>query len=86
MQTEIKLYDSEEVAEIFQTHVNTIHMLRETGLIHPIKIGKKYLYLQDDLLSFINNGLGYDFTNREQAEQSIHLMNLKNNNNKKSVG
>ena len=60
------------------TNTSTIYMLKEIKALHPIKIGKHYLFLKSDIETFIIQGLGYDFSNTTKGAESLKQIKIKN--------
>lgn len=77
--TELKMLTREDVAELFHSHVNTISMLREIGVIEGIKIGKNYMFPASIIVQFENDYLGLDCSNREKALESKRIVDAKKN-------
>ena len=77
--TELKMLTREDVAELFHSHVNTISMLREIGVIEGIKIGKNYMFPVSNIIQFEIDYLGLDCSNKEKALESKRIVDAKKN-------
>lgn len=70
MLDDLKMATQEEVAELLHTHKDTIVMLREIGVILPTKIGKCYMFSQDEIRRFQHDYRGLDVSNKVKALES----------------
>lgn len=72
---EIKVYDTEQVAEMFRTHRNNVCMWREIGIIQAIKTGKGYMFPYEEIKRFEREYVGLDISNRVKAIESYKMVN-----------
>ena len=70
MTNSLKMYNQQEVAELLGCNKETVRILRETGCIKPIKIGRQYMFSYFELEKFQKDFSGLDVSNRENALQS----------------
>lgn len=67
----LKMLTQAEVAEILNCNKDNITMLREVGVLKAIKTGRNYMYSQQELKRFMEDFLGLDVSNRENAIRSL---------------
>lgn len=65
--TGLKMLTMDEVAELMNTTRDTLTMLREIGIIRPIKIGKSYMFSQKEVARFQDEYVGCDLSNKVTA-------------------
>lgn len=71
---DLQMLTQEEVAELLHTHVTTIAMLREVGILPAIKTGRNFMFSQQTIREFQVNNNGYDVSNRVKAVESYHCV------------
>ena len=64
---ELRMLTQEEVCELLHTHINTLQTLREVGVIRATRIGKHYMFSQEEIAKFQHDYVGYDLANRVKA-------------------
>lgn len=64
---ELRMLTQEEVCELLHTHINTLQTLREVGVIRATRIGKCYMFSQEEVARFQHDYAGYDLSNRVKA-------------------
>lgn len=74
---ELRLYTREEVAELFHVHVNTVTMLKDSGVLHAIKIGKGYMFTKKSILDFETNYIDLDVSNLSKALESRSIVEAR---------
>lgn len=62
-----------ETAEILGTSIESITLLSEIGILHPIKIGRSFMYSQEDILEFQRLYRDCNLSNRSHAMKSYLL-------------
>lgn len=66
-----------ETAEILGTSIESITLLSEIGILHPIKIGRSFMYSQEDILEFQRLYRDCNLSNRSHAMKSYLLKQNK---------
>lgn len=74
---ELRLYTRKEVAELFHVHVNTVTMLKDSGVLHAIKIGKGYMFTRKSILDFETNYVDLDVSNLTKALESKSIVDAR---------
>lgn len=64
MPTNLKMLTMDEVADLMNTTRETLTMLRDIGIIRPIKIGKSYMFSQKEVARFQDEYIGCDLSNK----------------------
>ena len=59
----LKMLTREETSKLLNTSLNTLDMLREVGVLKPIKLGKNYMYSQFAIKQFQRDYEGYELSN-----------------------
>lgn len=57
------MYTREETSKLLNTSLVTLDMLRDVGILKPIKIGKHFMYSQFAIKQFQLNYEGYELSN-----------------------
>ena len=70
MESKLKMLTREETSELLNTHRDTVSMLCEVKILHPIKIGKCYMFSQEDIQNFQREYGGLDVSNKLKALES----------------
>ncbi len=60
-----------DIAEILNCNKDNVTMLREVGVLRAIKTGRNYMYSQRELERFMEEYVGLDVSNRENAIRSL---------------
>lgn len=71
----LKMYSVEDLASLFQTTNHTILEMKDIGIIKPIKIGKRFMFSQSELIRFQNEYIGMDLSNKIEMQKSYRLVN-----------
>lgn len=61
--SDLKTYTTAEVATRLHTHRNMIDRLRRNGLLNGIKLGKGFIYSEEEVQRFLRNYAGLDLSN-----------------------
>lgn len=61
--SDLKTYTTAEVATMLHTHRNMIDRLRRNGLLSGIKLGKGFIYSEEEVQRFLRNYAGLDLSN-----------------------
>ena len=72
--TDLQMLTQEEVAEMLHTHVSTITILREVGVLPAIKIGRSFLFSQATIREFQVDYKGLDVSNKVKAIESMKIV------------
>lgn len=72
--TDLRMYTQEEVAEMLHTHIGTITILREIGILPAIRTGKNYMITKESIMEFQKNYAGLDVSNRVKAIEAYRLV------------
>ena len=72
---ELQMYTQEEVAKLLHTHVQTITMLREVGILPATKTGKNFMITKDSIKEFQANYVGLDVSNKIKALEAKKKVN-----------
>ena len=67
----LKMLTSEQVALLLNVGIDQVTMLRETGVLKPIKTGKNYMFSQSEIERFQAEYIGLDCSNRIKALESL---------------
>lgn len=59
----LKMLTREETSKLLNTSLNTLDMLREVGILKPIKLGKNYMYSQFAIKQFQLDYEGCELSN-----------------------
>lgn len=80
----LKMLTIDELAELMNTTRETVSMLREIGIIRPIKIGKSYMFSQKEIERFQDEYAGCDLSNKVCAinayKQKVTAATVTKNN------
>lgn len=71
----VNTYNREQVAELFQTNVETVSYLMEVGILKPIKIGKRYIFSEDMIQQFLKSYEGKNLQNKLEMMKSYDEVN-----------
>ena len=74
---DLKMFTREDIAEILHSHVNTVSMLMQTGIIKGVKVGKNYMFPKSVIESFQIDYLGLDCSNRQKAMESKRIVDQR---------
>ena len=66
-----------EVAELFNCHRDCVTMLREVGCLKATKIGKCYMFSQDEIHRFEKDYIGLGVSNKFKAIESFQIVQQK---------
>lgn len=72
---ELQMFTQEEVAKLLHTHVQTVTMLREVGILPATKTGRNYMITKDAIKDFQVNYVGLDVSNRVKAIEARKIVN-----------
>ena len=76
MTNDLNMFTQQEVAELLNTTVRNVSMLRQLDILHPIKTGRNYMYSREDIKNFQHEYAGQDVSNLDMAKRSkIIIMN-----------
>ena len=75
---DLKMFTQDELAELFNVHRDNISMLREIGVIQAIKLGKCYMFSQEEIRRFQHDYKGLDVSNLVKALESYKIVNGTN--------
>ncbi len=78
MNSNLKMFSTDEVAELHGVHRDTVSMWRELGILQATKTGKCYMFSQEEIKRFQNDYKGLDVSNRVKAIESYNLVNSMN--------
>lgn len=70
-------YSTTDLAHELHTDRNKIDSLRNAGLLRGIKIGKGYIYPEEEVKRFLNESLGSDLSNMDAIKNEMER-SLKN--------
>ena len=76
---ELKMYTQEEVAEMLHSHISTVSMLREIGVIMAIKTGRNFMFSKSSIERFQNDYAGLDVSNKFKALESMEIVEKRKN-------
>lgn len=76
----LKMLTSEQVAILLNVGIEQVTMLRETGVLKPIKTGKNYMFSQNEIERFQAEFVGLDCSNRVKAIESLKAIETVNKN------
>ena len=68
---ELKMFTTEEVAEILGMRPEHVRDLRKIGVLEAIKTGKNYMFSKASLLEFQERYKGKDVSNVKAAVQAM---------------
>ncbi|MEE0779366.1 MAG: helix-turn-helix domain-containing protein [Massilimicrobiota sp.] len=74
MMNDLQMLTQEDVAELLHTHVTTVSMLREVGVLPATKTGRNFMFSQQTIRDFQKNYSGYDVSNRVKAVESYQCV------------
>lgn len=74
MMNDLQMLTQEDVAELLHTHVTTVSMLREVGVLPATKTGRNFMFSQQTIRDFQKNYSGYDVSNRVKAVESFQCV------------
>lgn len=63
----LQMLTIKDVSMLLNCGRDQVRMFIEVGMLHPIKTGKNYMFLQDDLYNFQQTYKGKDISNLEKA-------------------
>lgn len=70
----LRMLTQEEVADILHTHITTVAMLREIGILPATKTGRNFMFTQNTILEFQTKYLGMDVSNKRNALKSYEIV------------
>ena len=73
----IEMYTREQVAKIFNVHVDTVSTWIETNALKAIKAGRRYMFTKKSIEEFQKNFEGLDVSNRTKTLESIEILKRK---------
>ena len=73
----IEMYTREQVAKIFNVHVDTVSTWIETNALKAIKAGRRYMFTKKSIEEFQKNFEGLDVSNRKKTLESIEILKRK---------
>jgi excisionase family DNA binding protein len=76
--SDLKMLTQDELGELLNVHRDSIVMLRETGVIQATKLGKCYMFSQEEIKRFQRDYKGYDVSNKVKALESYKKVNSMN--------
>ena len=71
--SDLKTYTTAEVATRLHTHRNMIDRLRRNGLLSGIKLGKGFIYSEEEVQRFLRNYAGLDLSNETNMLEARQL-------------
>lgn len=77
MLNNLRMLTQEEVAELLHTHITTVAMLREIGILPATKTGRNFMFSQETILKFQIDYLGMDVSNKRNAIKSYETVENK---------
>lgn len=72
--SKLDMISQDELADLLHVHRNNIAMLREVGIIKAIKLGKCYMFTQEEIKRFQREYRGFDVSNREKAIEAYEVI------------
>lgn len=69
---ELKMYTTEEVAEILGMRIEHVRDLRKIGVLEAIRTGKNYMFSKGAILEFQERYKGKDVSNVKAAVQAMY--------------
>lgn len=63
MSEKVVLMTQEEVGEYLHCSTHHVTHMRQAGLIKGMKFGKRWLYVKDDIMEFVMESIGKDYSN-----------------------
>lgn len=72
--TDLQMLTQEEVAQMLHTHVTTVTLLREVGVIPATKIGRGFMFSQNTIRQFQTDYAGLDVSNKVKAIESKKIV------------
>jgi hypothetical protein len=73
--SKLDMISQDELAKMLNVHRNNITMLREVGIIQAIKLGKCYMFTQEEIKRFQHDYRGFDVSNRIKAIEAYKAVN-----------
>ena len=73
----IEMYTREQVAKIFNVHVDTVSTWIETNALKAIKAGRRYMFTKKSIEEFQKNFEGLDVSNIKKTLESIEILKRK---------
>lgn len=71
----LQMLTIKDVSQLLNCGRDQVRMYIEVGILHPIKTGKNYMFVPDDILEFQRTYKGLDMSNRKQALLNYHRLN-----------
>ena len=75
----LKMLTRLEVSELLNTHIDTVSMLSELKILKPIKIGKCFMFSQDNIQRFQHDYEGLDLSNKLKALEAKKIVEARFN-------
>ena len=72
------VFTTDEVAEKLKTHRNMVDRLRRNGLINGIKLGKGFIFSEQELNRFLTSYAGMDLSNDSAMQEARREVERKN--------
>ena len=79
MESDLKTYTTAEVANRLHTHRNMIDRLRRNGLLNGIKLGKGFIYSEEEVQRFLRNYAGLDLSNESNMLEARRTVERRPN-------
>ena len=79
MESDLKTYTTAEVATRLHTHRNMIDRLRRNGLLNGIKLGKGFIYSEEEVQRFLRNYAGLDLSNESNMLEARRTVERRPN-------
>lgn len=73
--SKLDMISQDELADLLHVHRNNVAMLREVGIIQAIKLGKCYMFTQEEIQKFQRDYKGFDISNRAKAIEAYNVVN-----------
>ena len=77
--SDLKTYTTAEVATRLHTHRNMIDRLRRNGLLNGIKLGKGFIYSEEEVQRFLRNYAGLDLSNESNMLEARRTVERRPN-------
>lgn len=77
--SDLKTYTTAEVATRLHTHRNMIDRLRRNGLLNGIKLGKGFIYSEEEVQRFLRNYVGLDLSNESNMLEARRTVERRPN-------
>lgn len=71
MKDDIVVYSSKELAQLLRTNEHTINRLRRTQLLSGIKLGKGWIFPQEEVTKFLKKYRGLDLNYEMEVAECV---------------